>query len=324
MSLMDKIISGPIRRAKRIGIHGPPAVGKSTLAAQFPRALFLDMEDGTAELDVRRINIASFEQFESVYQTLLVDHAGIEALVLDPIDSFEKFLRVKLCQRYRKAGIEEFAYGKGWTYLVEEFERSLGLLDALISKGINIVVVGHTAVRRVYLPELPDPFDRHELQIYDRNAAHLKQWLDALLFLNWNVRTQESASGRIRGLGGKERVIFTTHSAAFDAKNRVGLPEKLECSFAALAPLFNASPITQKPLEPQPELSAQQRLKEALFGLPEDWITEFLLNRQKIVEGQNILDVPAAYCQTALAQITDFRAAITKFGEDHDDVPVSD
>jgi hypothetical protein len=320
MNLMEKIVSGPIKRAKRIGIHGPPAVGKSTLAAQFAGVLFLDMEDGTAELDVRRIIIASFEEFESVYQALLVDHAGIETLVIDTVDSLEKFLRIKLCLKHRKSGIEEFPFGKGWVFLAEAFEQFLAKLDVLIGIGIHVVIIGHTGVRRVYQPELPDPFDRYELQLYDRNAARLKQWLDALLFINWNIRTQESASGRIRGLGGKERVIFTTHSAAYDAKNRVGLPEKLECTFAALAPLLHgaAAPGSEQPTSSvaqplQPELSVQERLKEALFGLHEDWITDFLVDRQKIVAGQTISDAPALYCEAALSRISEFREAITKF-----------
>jgi hypothetical protein len=39
-----------------------------------------------------------------------------------------------------------------------------------------------------------------------------------VLFLSWNVRITENVEGRVRGVGGKERMIYTTHSAAFDAK----------------------------------------------------------------------------------------------------------
>jgi AAA domain len=347
MALADLISSGPIKRARRIGIHGPPAVGKSTLASQFPRPLFLDLEDGTSELNVTRIGISSFEGFETTCRTLFNDHQGIETLVVDPIDALEKLLRIQLNKKYKKSGIEEFSYGKGWIFLAEEFEQALGLLDVLITKNINVVIIGHTAVRRVYLPELTDPFDRYELQLYDRNAARLKQWLDALLFVNWRVRVQESSSGRMRGLGGKERAIFTTYSAAFDAKNRVDLPERLPCEFAALAPLFanaptspTAKPITRPTVDPvivlptpstdgpeleaAGELSVQEQLKQALFGIHEDWVTEFLINRQKIAIGQSILDAPADYCESALRRITKFRSAIVKFGHETNHVPVDE
>jgi GTPase SAR1 family protein len=341
--LGDKITSGPIKRAKRIGIHGPPAAGKSTLAGKFKGALFFDMEDGTAELDVRRINIDSFVEFKSAYEALLVDHAGVETVVLDPVDSLEKFLRIELCRKYRKTGIEEFAYGKGWTYLVEEFERVLSWLDVLISKGINVVVIGHTGVHRVYLPELPDPFDRYELQLYDRNAARLEQWLDALLFINYHTRTQESSSGRIRELGGKERAIFTTHSAAYDAKNRVNLPEKLPCEFSALLPLFGNSDVSgslpevgKEHPDNQPEDTGdapgqdngvrgtddgaangnaetpQQRLAAALNGEDQELLRLFLLNRKVCSDGL-IQSVPEDYANRALENLSRFRERLAKF-----------
>jgi AAA domain-containing protein len=339
MNLFSLTTTGPILRARRIVLYGPNGIGKSTLASRFPSPLFLDLEDGTSELNVCRINITGFDQFEAVYKTLLSDHPGISTVVIDPGDALEKFLRIKLCAKHRKTGIEEFPYGKGWQYLTEEFERILNLLDALIALGIHVVVVCHSTVRSVYLPELSDPFDRYELQLYDRNSARLRQWADAVLFLNWFVRVQESSSGRMRGLGGKERVIYTTHSASYDAKNRASLPEKLNCQFFELAPLFaGAQPIVEPIAQPvksvksaaqggsaQPapaELSAQQRLKKALSGLHEDWVINFLVDRQKIVAGQTVLDAPVTYCEDALARISEFREAIIKFGKEHDEIPV--
>jgi len=71
------------------------------------------------------------------------------------------------------------------------------------------------------------------------------------------------------------------------------------------------------------QISAQQKLKEALLGIHEDWISAFLVNRQKIVAGQTFLDLPTDYCNEALRRITEFRAAVATFGEETEDVPVS-
>jgi hypothetical protein len=51
----------------------------------------------------------------------------------------------------------------------------------------------------------------------------------------------ESESGRSKGIGGKERVILTTHSAAYDAKTRSGLAEELPMTWESVAHLFAAS-----------------------------------------------------------------------------------
>ena len=53
-----------------------------------------------------------------------------------------------------------------------------------------------------------------------------------------------------------------------------------------------------------------------------DWIADFLVDRQKIVAGQTVLDAPVAYCQDALARISEFKEAIIKFGKEHDEIPV--
>ena len=45
----------------------------------------------------------------------------------------------------------------------------------------------------------------------------------------------------MRGIGGKERVLFATHTAAYDAKNRHGLADKLAFSIEALAPVFGVA-----------------------------------------------------------------------------------
>ena len=66
----------------------------------------------------------------------------------------------------------------------------------------------------------------------------LKEWCDALLFVNYETRTVEGTDGRTKALGGRKRVIHTERSAAFDAKNRYGLAPVLDMDIDALAPIF--------------------------------------------------------------------------------------
>src|SRR5262249_38096814 len=153
-----------------------------------------------------------------------------------------KFNRERVLKRHRMKHIEDFGYGRGWTYLREEFEAFLcGCLDSFIRRGLHVIAIGHSTVKRIQPPGLSDAYDRYELKLDPVNSTKLKESADALLFFSWDVRITENAEGRVRGVGGKERMIYTTHSAAYDAKNRVSLPEKLKCEFAALAPLLAGS-----------------------------------------------------------------------------------
>lgn len=325
MNLSQLISSGPLSRPQRVVFYGPHGIGKTFLAKDAPEALFLDLEDGTANFDLRRIRCAGWGELETALKTLRSDHEGVGTLVIDTVDAADKFLRADLCATHKKTGLEDFGYGKGWQYLLEAFEKFLAQLDAFISMGIHVVLVGHSTVKRVYLPELSDPFDRYELQIFDRNSARLRQWADAVLFLNWFTKVREDASGKVRGTGGRERVIYTTHSVAYDAKNRVNLPEKLECKFSELTPIFSfkGEPETPGDESLSSLVSVQERLSEALHGLPEDWVNGFLVDRKQIKEGQTIHDAPKEYCERALKRVTLFRQSIQKFGEEHEHVAVA-
>lgn len=49
-----KIIPGKLGGAMKVVIYGPEGIGKSTLAAKFPRPLFIDTEGSTRHMDVQR------------------------------------------------------------------------------------------------------------------------------------------------------------------------------------------------------------------------------------------------------------------------------
>jgi hypothetical protein len=263
----------------------------------------------------------------------------------------EQFIRERVLKRHGMRHIEDFGYGRGHTYVREEFRGVLtGCLDRLIFAGIHVVVIVHSVIRRVQPPGLSDAFDRYEIGLDLVNGASLKQWSDALLFLFWDIRTVENAEGRVRGVGGKERVIYTTHCAAYDAKNRVGLPEKVECNFAAVAPLLGdldapesrqapgkeQAPKQAEPVQaasspttgvtvPPPDLSPrdngmatatpQQRLATALSDGDPEIVRLFLLNRKICADGL-IQSVPDDYATRALEHLPRFRERLTQFSKE--------
>jgi hypothetical protein len=59
-----QITSGRKQRAQKIVIYGVEGVGKTHLAAQFPKPIFIDTESGTDGHDVNRISVGSFEELE--------------------------------------------------------------------------------------------------------------------------------------------------------------------------------------------------------------------------------------------------------------------
>ena len=147
-------------------------------------------------------------------------------------------MRTILCKKYKKTGIEDFGYGKGYQYLAEEFAGMLAKLTALQNSGMHIVVLAHSTIRKLELPEENGTYDHYELKCSKTVSPLIKEWADGLLFANYRTFIQASASGKGKAVGGKERVLYTEHTAFCDAKNRWGLTGVLPLTFESVAGVF--------------------------------------------------------------------------------------
>lgn len=252
------ISRGIIPAASRIALYGIEGVGKTWLVAGCPDPAFADTEGGTAHLDVARFpRPRNWADLVAIVHHMLTAEHGYKTLVIDSIDWAEKLLIEEVCRKANKDGLEDFGYGKGLVYLAEEFARFLALLEKLRDRGIHVVLVGHATIRKFEAPDAAGSYDRYELKLAKQVAALVKEWVDALLFVNFVTKTTEK-DGKLRAVGGRERVIHTTHTAAWDAKNRYGLDEKLPCVAASLAPIFArvSAPPTPPPTTPAPSAAA--------------------------------------------------------------------
>ena len=260
-----EITSGKIDTAIKTLIYGPEGIGKSTLAAQFPRPVFIDTEGSTAHMDVRRMPrpqswVELLEQARWI-----ADHpAEAGTLVIDTADWAETLCAELVCARAQKGGIEEFGYGKGYTYLAEEFGRLLTILDLAKDRGLNIVITAHAKMRKFEQPDEMGAYDRWEMKLSKTCAPLLKEWADMVLFACYktyvvNVDGQGAQKGKNKARGG-ERILRTTHNPCWDAKNRFGLPEEMPLSYTGIAHLIRdrtaaGEPETATP-QPQPEATA--------------------------------------------------------------------
>jgi hypothetical protein len=122
-------------------------------------------------------------------------------------------------------------------YLVDEFSKLLKLMDELIEIGINVVITAHAKPRKFELPEEQGAFDRYEMKLTKQVAPLIKEWSDALFFVNYKIYVVTTENNSKKAQGGK-RVLYTTHHPAYDAKNRFDLPEELELNFKSIKHLF--------------------------------------------------------------------------------------
>ena len=238
-----KLTSGKIDTAIKTVIYGPEGIGKSTLAAQFPRPVFIDTEGSTVHMDVRRTpRPQSWTELLEQVHWLADRPAELGTLVLDTADWAEALCAETVCVRAQKSGIEEFGYGKGYTYLAEEFGRLLTALDLAKDRGVNIVITAHAKMRKFEQPDEMGAYDRWEMKLSKTCAPLIKEWADMVLFACYktyvvNVDGQGAQKGKNKAMGG-ERILRTTHNPCWDAKNRFALPEEMPLDYAGIAHLL--------------------------------------------------------------------------------------
>lgn len=290
---MLKIESGLEKRPLKVVIYGAEGIGKSTFASQFPEPLFLDTEGGTSSLNIKRVKCgSSWEYLLSCVNEVIKNPSICKTLVIDTADWAESLCTKYVCEKYRKSNIEEFGFGKGYVYLQDEFSKLLTALDKLIELGVNAVVTAHGKPRKFELPEEAGQFDRWEMKLTKQVAPLLKEWCDMLLFCNYKTYVVTTENNTKKAQGGK-RVVYTSHHACWDAKNRYGLPDELDLDFKGIAHLFG----TQRPKKPpiskeNTESELLSKVKELIknSGVSESEVEDIVTAKGHYTKDQHLAD----------------------------------
>lgn len=251
-SRLSLVRRGRIKSGKRITLYGYEAIGKSTLGASAPAPVFIDIEDGTGDIDTDRYLFRDDDPRGHVPETLQEVHVAVDdllktdhhykSLVIDTLDALEPLIWQYVCERdsgkqsnLNKSGkklisIESYGYGRGYTVALDEWRRLAGRLDLLrVRKGMNIILLSHSQIRTFKNPE-GDDYDRYQLRIKENAASFIKEWSDVVgycCFENTTAKINEDDL-RAKGYSTGRRLIMLERAAAYDAKSRVPMPSEVE------------------------------------------------------------------------------------------------
>lgn len=240
-------------RPQKVVIYGPEGIGKTTLANQFPNPKFIDIDGkGTSYIDGKRIK-PSPQNWDELLAGIrfAATSRSLKTLVLDTVDKAEQMAKEWLLKKNNWKIMDAAGYGAKYVAWTDEIIRLLNELDGVLAAGINVVVIAHAKQVKREQPDEIGSYDRWELNIVrDKSAALLKAWADMLLFVNYKTTVVTDSNGHGKAQGG-QRVMYTTHKPAWDAKNRLGLDDQLPLSYDAIKePLEKAMGLSDQPADP--------------------------------------------------------------------------
>jgi hypothetical protein len=220
------ITSGRISGPQRIVIFGPGGIGKSSLASLAPGAVALDLEHGTRELDIPRVEgLETWVDLRSCVQSSALDAYG--TICVDTCTRAEEMAVAHTIattpheKGQKVTSIEGYGFGKGYQHVYDTFLLLLADLDSQIRRGRNIILICHDCVNDVPNPT-GDNFIRFEPHLQDPKSGKASirhrviQWADHVLFIGYDVAATRDG----KGVGIGTRTIYTDERPDHIAKSR--------------------------------------------------------------------------------------------------------
>jgi len=243
----------------RILLYGPEKAGKTTLASEFPNPVFLQIEDGTGNLEIDTFGkLSSWSEVSEALSVLMTEEHGFQTVVLDSVSALQPIIWAETGERgddkgNKKNRIEDFGYGKGYTYALAVWQELIDGLNILrIDRGMTIIMIAHAKIDRFDDPETVG-YSRYEIDLHEKARDLLKRDSDAILLLKPDVtiKTEDAGFNKTRAIaaGGRNVWMHCDSRPAYVAGNRYSLPEKIlytrGAGYSELAPFFPNSQMAE-------------------------------------------------------------------------------
>jgi len=229
-----------------VTLFGEGGMGKTTLAAMFPKPVIIRTEDGTTSL-IGNDNVSMFPLAQSsqdvldAIEALSTQEHDHKTLVLDSITQLATMIEGEIVASDPKAKSINQAgggYGAGYSTAADRHRLIRDWAGALAyEKGMNVVFIGHADTETMDLPDF-DPYTRYSVRLHKKSLPHYTDNVDAVCMIRLKTFTRGDGDKK-RAISYGEREIICFPQAASVTKNRFNITEPLPFTFEGGIPFEN-------------------------------------------------------------------------------------
>lgn len=251
------MIQKPQPVAPIITLVGTPGVGKTTLAALFPKPVFIQAEEITGVFDdwseetkpdsfpvLKRADAkrktSTKDDLLSQLRALITEDHDYKSLIIDSNTSLNKLFEHEVCEQYGVDNVGSAAGGfnKGFLVVAEMHSEIINACKYLRSnKGMSIIFLAHAGIRKMKNRPDSDEYTVYTLDMHEASASLYVALSDAVIYIRneefvkgmeTDKKGQVTKFGKVVQTG--QRVLVTSGDGRIgyvNAKNRFNLEPEI-------------------------------------------------------------------------------------------------
>jgi len=249
MSLMETV-STPQDRPVMVTICGDSGLGKTSLAATFPKPIFIRAEDGMQSIPAAHRPDAfpvvhDVDGLWAQLKAVIHEPHEYKTLVVDSVTALERLFGEDVLRKDGKAKSLNQAnggYGAGFAAVGTMHRRVLKAAQLCVEKReMHVVFVAHADTETMKSPDVDD-YMRYSLRLNQKySIAPYVDDVDIVGFLRLETFLRGEDGDRKKAISSGDRELITHATATAVSKNRFGITDPLPVT-AGINPLRGLVP----------------------------------------------------------------------------------
>lgn len=242
-----------------ITIVGHPGTGKSTLAATFPNAIFVQAENATSVFETwdedkqpaffpelpapsQKKNAKPSEVILEQLRELVTGDHNFNTVVIDAVTTLDMLFQQEVIE-FDANGADNIGeaaggFGKGYLAVASMHAKVRNACEHLRRRGIAVVFLAHSGIAKVKNRPDVEAYSTWSLDMHEASRKVYVATSDAVLYLKsreFVMGSDKDKKGNVKSYGKMtttgERVLIAASEGTIgyvDAKNRYRLPQEID------------------------------------------------------------------------------------------------